>query len=90
MEIIEDKKNDLLKRREIKFILESDSNPGIACCLKSVVDKFKVSEGTIVIRAVKNNFGTRKFVCEVFIYDSEKDRERFEPRKKVKKKAVKV
>ncbi|MBU0760418.1 MAG: hypothetical protein KJ600_04830 [Nanoarchaeota archaeon] len=89
MEILQDTKNPLLKRKEIKFSIKTETNPGIQGCMEKVVEKFKVPEEHVVVRSVKNNFGSQEFVCEVFIYDSKEDKEKIEPKQKVKKKGAK-
>ena len=86
MQIIRDFKNDLLKRREILFKLKADSNPGYDGCKKKVIEKFNVPEEHVVIKSTRNNFGTKEFFCEVFIYDSAKHKELIEQKKKEKKK----
>ncbi|MBU0466242.1 MAG: 30S ribosomal protein S24e [Nanoarchaeota archaeon] len=87
MNILNDKKNNLLKRREVQFILESDSNLGYENCKKAAISHFKIPETNVVVKSVKNNFGSKEFVCKVFIYDSEQDKHKIEPKVKAKKKA---
>lgn len=82
-----DIKNNLLKRREIKFLIESEANPGFANATKMVADKFKAEEDKIVVKAVKSKFGRKTFLIDAFVYDSIKDKEFIEPKKKVKKAA---
>jgi ribosomal protein S24E len=87
MEITQDTKNNLLKRREIQFILESESNPGFEKSRKSVAEKLKTSEENVAIKYIRNNFGSREFLVEAFVYDNKEDKERIEPKKKEKKTA---
>lgn len=84
MKIMKDFRNNLLKRREVSFVLEADSNLGFANAKKAVVDELKVSEENVVIKFIKNNFGSREFVIEAFVYDSKTQKELIEPRKKEK------
>ncbi|RMD66116.1 hypothetical protein D6817_04770 [Candidatus Pacearchaeota archaeon] len=84
MKILSDLRNELLKRREIVVSFVSESNPGFANSLKKIVGEFNVPEENVVVRSVRNNFGTREFVVEAFIYDSPQDKERIEPKKKKK------
>ena len=44
MKILNETKNDLLKRKELSFIMESESNPGLNGTKQAIVEKFKVSE----------------------------------------------
>ena len=87
MKIIQDIKNNLLKRREIKLVMNADSNPGFEGAKKAVLSQIKTPEENIAIKFVKNNFGTKEFLIEVFVYDSVEDKMRIEQKPKVKKKA---
>lgn len=84
MRIMKDFRNNLLKRREVVFSLEADSNPGFANVQKAAVEKLKVPEENIVVKKIKNNFGSREFIIEVFVYDSKAQKDLIEPRKKEK------
>ena len=82
MNIIKDFRNDLLKRREVEVIMESNSNPGFKGAKKFVLDSFEAGEERIVVRAVRSEFGNKEFLVDVFIYDSKKDMDWVEPRSK--------
>lgn len=86
MKINKDFKNVLLKRREILFVVESESNPGYEAVRKLLNEKVKAPEETVVIKFVKNNFGAHEFLVEAFVYESVEDKNNFEPRVKEKKK----
>jgi ribosomal protein S24E len=85
MKTIMDFKNDLLKRREIKLIIEAQANPGFSNALKMIAEQFKSKEEEIVVKTVKSKFGRNTFLIDAFIYDSAQDKARIEPKKKVKK-----
>lgn len=87
MKTLVDFKNSLLKRREIKAVIESSSNPGFANSQKMISEEFKAKEEEIVVKAVKSKFGRNTFLIDAFIYESVKAKDRVEPKKKVKKKA---
>lgn len=87
MEVIHDFKNDLLKRREVKMVVEAESNPGFADAMKVIAEKFKSVEDVIKVNNVKSKFGRNTFLVDSFIYDSLEDRERIEPKPKKKAKA---
>lgn len=89
MEITQDTKNPLLKRREIQFTVESQSNPGFAGTRQMLVEKFKANEESIAVKYVKNNYGTRTFRVEAFIYDTPEDKLRVEQKAKKKKEGSK-
>ena len=78
MEIIRDFRNKLLKRREIQFKFDSETNPGFVKSKTLLVEKLKVPESNVVVKFVKGNFGSHDFLIEAFVYDSEKDKARLE------------
>ena len=82
MNIVKDFRNDLLKRREVEVIMDSNSNPGFKGAKKFVLDSFEAGEERIVVRAVRSEFGNKEFLVDVFIYDSKKDMDWVEPRSK--------
>lgn len=86
MRIIKEIKNDLLKRKEIQFIVESEKNPGFEGSKKVLIEKIKTPEENIAIKFVKSKFGTHEFLIEAFAYNSKEDREKIEPKVKSKKK----
>jgi len=89
MNTVRDFRNDLLNRKEIVLSIDSDSNPGYARMQQECADHFKVEQERIVIKKVWNNFGSRKFFVEVFLYDSVSDKDKTEVKPKVKKEAKK-
>ncbi len=86
MEILKDTKNDFLKRREIQFTLGAGSNPGFENSKKIIAEKLEAHEKNVAIKFVKNNFGSAEFLIETFVYKTEEDKNRIEPKKKEKKK----
>jgi ribosomal protein S24E len=86
MKVLRDFRNDLLKRREIKLVVNAGKNPGFAEAAKMFSEKFKVDDATIVVKELKSKFGRDTFLIDAMIYDSVKDKESVEPKKKVKKK----
>ena len=86
MKIIKEIKNDLLKRKEIRFVVESEKNPGIEGSKKILIEKIKSPEENIAIKFVKSKFGSQEFLVEAFVYDSKEDKEKIEPKVKGKKK----
>lgn len=84
MNILKDFRNDLLKRKEVLFSVKAHSNPGVAKMQQDCANHFKTEAENVVIKKLLNNFGTKEFSVEAFIYDSVKDKENIEPKKKVK------
>lgn len=79
-----DFRNNLLNRREITTVFKSESNPGIIKVANSIAEQFKVDVSLIVVKNLRSNFGQNSFLIEAFVYDSLKDKERIEQKKKKK------
>ena len=86
VKIINDKKNELFNRREVRFEAEAEVVPSKADALKMVVEQTKAGENFIVIKNVLGKFGSKVFTIVAFVYDSAEAKELNEPRKKEKKK----
>ena len=85
METIKDFRNDLLKRKELKVIVESASNPGLSHARKIIADGFKAKEECVVVKELKSKFGRNTFLIDAFIYDSVDSLNKIEPKPKAKK-----
>lgn len=85
MNIFQDTHNALLKRREISLKVSASSNPGFTQALNMIAEKTHAKEEQIVIKAVRSTFGSNMFVIEAYVYNTRADKERVEPRKKVRK-----
>lgn len=89
MKIIEDKQNSLLRRREIKAIVEVEKNPTMEEAAKKVAEQFKAQEDNIAIKLVRGKFGRNTFLIAANIYNNQEDKDKTEPKAKKKEKAVK-
>ncbi|MDP3026880.1 MAG: hypothetical protein Q8N63_04175 [Nanoarchaeota archaeon] len=76
METTKNIKNDLLKRKEISFIMESDKNPGFEGTRKIIAEDFKSDEEAVDVYGVKGSFGSSKFKVDAYIYNSKEDLEK--------------
>jgi small subunit ribosomal protein S24e len=87
MEILQNKKNNLLHREEVVISLESKSTPSKNEVIKEVSEKMKKPAENIVIEKIDGKYGERKVKIYAKIYDELKFRDKFEtiPRK-IKKK----
>jgi ribosomal protein S24E len=85
MQIIKEFRNELLKRKEILFSFEAASNPGYETSKKMIVEKTKADPEKVAVKSVRGNFGSKEFVVEVFVYDKKEDKDRIEPKPKMKK-----
>jgi ribosomal protein S24E len=84
MKIFKDFRNELLKRREVQFMIASDKNPGLDYAKNLLAEKFNLSNEHVVIKTLNNNFGANDFLIEAFVYDSQEDKLKIEPKQKVK------
>lgn len=87
MEIIEEKHNSLLNRKELKFrVTELQSPPSMENARKMVAEKLSVPQENIHIEKVAGKFGTDDFTITAKIYSASSEREKFHVvNKKVKK-----
>jgi ribosomal protein S24E len=83
--IINEKKNDLFGRREIVISIEANSTPNYSDVGKLISEEFSSPSENIVIKKIKNNFGSKDFFVSFFVYDSEERKNKIEPKAKVKK-----
>ena len=88
MKTIQEKDNLLFKRKEIKFLVESDKTPSRDEAAKIISTNFNSNLDNIKIENVKGKFGRKTFLIDAKIYSSLQDKERIEThnKKKVKKK----
>jgi ribosomal protein S24E len=85
-------RNDLFKRKEISFIIESGKNPNFDEMRKKIAEDFKKGEEAVDVYGVKGSFGSNKFKIEAYVYDSQEDLEKArqltqKQRKEIKKAA---
>ncbi|MCA9485592.1 MAG: hypothetical protein KC506_01985, partial [Nanoarchaeota archaeon] len=69
MEIQSEIQNQLLKRKEIKGVVTSDSNPGFEQVKQEISKLSKSDVENIAIKYLKNNFGSNEFIVEAFVYE---------------------
>jgi ribosomal protein S24E len=84
MKILEDNKNNLLNRREIKMIVEAEKNPSFEETSKLFSEKFKANEELIAVKQIGGKFGRNTFLISAFIYDSKEEKEKLEKKKEKK------
>ena len=87
MNIVTDKKNDLLKRREIIVELSVPKTPSFVEMQQQLSEKLKAASEVIAVKSITGSFGNSSFSIEAFVYASEADKNKFEPKAKVKKAA---
>ncbi|MBD3253203.1 hypothetical protein GF386_05700 [Candidatus Pacearchaeota archaeon] len=85
MEVKKDIRNDLLKRQELVFLLESDKAPSFEEVRKKISEEFKKPEEVIDLFNVRSGFGKNVFEITTYIYDSKEDLEKILEIRKTKK-----
>ena len=73
METLKDFRNELFKRQELTFKLESEKTPSFNDSKKIIADNLKKDENNIDVYNVKGIFGKNKFLIKANIYDSKED-----------------
>lgn len=68
--IIQEKKNDLFSRNEVKVSVEDMVTPSMEDARKIVADAFKADVALVRVRKVDSQFGSRVFTIIADIYDS--------------------
>lgn len=72
--IIEEKKNPLFNRKEIKFSVDAKITPSHADARKIISEKFSTPEENIRIKNILGKFGSKTFTISANIYSSEQDK----------------
>lgn len=85
MNITNNHRNELLKRREMSVEIEHSSNPGYVEAQKIIADTAKTSEENIKIKKITSKFGRNTFIIDANVYDSADKKQEIEPKPKVKK-----
>lgn len=76
--------NKLLKRKEVTVQLTDSKNPGYASSTKHIAESMKVSEDLVSVKSVKSKFGSNSFFVDAFVYDSIDEKNKTEPKVKVR------
>ena len=84
-QILEEKTNELLSRKEVKVIVEASKNPAVDEAINLLAEKFKTEKDNIAVKLIKGKFGRNTFLINAFVYKSKEDKEKIEPKKKAKK-----
>lgn len=80
--VTEEKENPLFNRKEIFFEIHASVTPSRLETSKSVSEKFSVPVENIKIKSINGKFGSDIFSGSAFIYNSEKDKDKVEIKKK--------
>ena len=88
VEILIEKENPLLKRKQVKILVETNKNPSMKEAETLISEKFKVKGEEIAIKEIQGKFGRETFLIKANIYKTKEDKEKTEPKQKGKKKKV--
>ncbi len=83
--ILNERKNALFGRNEIEISLETETSPSHEEVQKLVSEKISSPIENFAIKKIENRFGSNNFKVKVFVYDSEEQKNKIEPKVKVKK-----
>lgn len=87
MEVIKDFNNKLLKRRELLVNMKVDKTPSMIEAQDAISAGQKAEKDLVVIKSIRNRFGTREFEVEAFVYSNVEQKTKVERKPKVKKAA---
>jgi small subunit ribosomal protein S24e len=81
-EIIEDRYNPLIKRRELKLRINHVLKPTpMRITLRtSIANSFNVDISRVYVRSIRTEYGIGRSIAEVHIYDSKEKALEFEPK----------
>ena len=85
IQVLEEKGNPLFNRKEVKVIVESKSNPSLSEAEKGISEKFSQPKENIKINKIQGKFGRNTFLIIANVYTSLGDKDKTEPKPKVKK-----
>ena len=81
-EVVEDKYNPLIKRREIKLLIhhELKSTPMRITLRMTLAEKFGVDITRLYVRSIRTGYGIGQSIAEIHIYDTVERALQFEPK----------
>jgi ribosomal protein S24E len=88
LKIIKEKENPLFNRKEISFELFSEITPNRKEIVELISKKLGIPEENIKIKKIAGKFGSKDFIIETNIYESEEHKHKTEKKSKKKKTEV--
>lgn len=85
MEYKKNIRNELMKRQELSFLIESVKNPTFNEMRKLISEDLKKPEELIDVYNILGKFGRKTFLIKAYIYDSKEDFEKIKNLSKTKK-----
>ena len=86
IKIIQEKENNLFKRKEIKAEIHASKVPSKEEISELIAKKFSAEKQAVVIEKVSGKFGSSLFSISAKIYSSPADKDKIEPKSKKDKK----
>lgn len=80
--VLQEIENKLFNRKEIKATLQSNIAPSHEEVERVLSEKFKTTPEKIKIKKIKGHFGVRTFTISANIYNSKKEKDELELKKK--------
>tara|TARA_Y100000296_G_C4945220_1_gene143480 strand:- start:37 stop:423 length:387 start_codon:yes stop_codon:yes gene_type:complete len=80
--LIEEKENPLFSRKEVLFDINAKVTPNHDEVEKIISEKFSTQSGNIKIKKIHGKFGSNDFKVTAFIYATEEDKNKIEPKGK--------
>ncbi|GBE20251.1 30S ribosomal protein S24e [archaeon BMS3Abin17] len=75
LKILNEKENNLFKRKEIQILVKSKITPDYTEVSKLISEKLSAPEENIKIKKVHGRFGSDDFTIELNVYDSKQDKD---------------
>jgi ribosomal protein S24E len=85
LKIIKETENPLFNRKEVQVEINSDVTPSHGEVEELVSKKLSVDKENIKIKKIHGRFGSRDFLITINVYKSKEDKDKTEPKVKVKK-----
>jgi ribosomal protein S24E len=80
--LLEEKENPLFSRKEVVFDVNAKVTPSNDEVQKLITEKFSTESGNVKIKKIHGKFGSNDFKVSAFIYKSEDDKNKIEPKSK--------
>jgi len=79
---LETRENQLLRRKEISLVVESDVTPSKEKAAEYIAARLGVDKELIVVSSVEGKYGVHEFLIRAKVYDSKDEFELIEGKKK--------
>ncbi len=84
LEIIKETENPLFARKEIQGSVEAAITPSREEIKNLIAQKFSAQPEAVEVKGIHGQFGAKIFMVNANVYSSSEEKEKAEPKKKVK------